>query len=252
VAQHAKLRLPLAGRHATIACAACHGPERRGLPPLAGPEVLGGTRVALFPGEIACVACHFDPHDGRFAAKGPRARPAGCAACHGPDAFRPSAVDVAAHGAYAFPLEGAHGATSCEACHKEVKTPRAASSLVLLRGEAAPMTFAVRDFKRCEACHQNVHGKQFAGRRDRGACASCHSALAFRPAMRFDHDRDAAFRLEGAHAKVACSRCHPARKDAAGRASVNYRPVPKDCKSCHGERIPGKRAASGSSQEVGS
>src|SRR4029077_15191045 len=34
VAQHATLRLKLEGRHAEVACAPCHGPDRKGLPPL--------------------------------------------------------------------------------------------------------------------------------------------------------------------------------------------------------------------------
>jgi hypothetical protein len=241
VAQHAKLRLPLLGRHSAITCAACHGPSRAGLPPLPGPETLGKAGVAILLKEIACEACHFDPHEGRFAAKGARPRPTGCVACHNADRFRPSTIDVAAHAKCGYPLEGAHGAAPCDTCHKELKTPRAASSLLLARGQAAAMPLSIKD-QRCEACHQNPHGTQFAVRRDKGACVACHSALTFRPAIRFDHNRDAAYPLEGAHAKVACNRCHPAKKDAAGRAMVIYRPVPKDCKSCHGERIPGKRA----------
>src|SRR5207245_2615841 len=108
-------------------------------------------------------ACHADPHGGRLTAKGGRARQAACAACHGTESFRPSTVDVATHAAYAFPLEGAHGAVPCDGCHKEIKESRAGSSLLLLRGGAAPVTFAIKD-RRCEACHQNPHGTQFASR----------------------------------------------------------------------------------------
>jgi len=249
VAQHARLRLPLEGAHAKIACAACHGPDRPGLPALPGEGALGPARVAIVPREVACEACHFDPHAGKLAGKGRRPGKAGCLACHGTDSFRPSTMDVAAHSATPFPLEGGHGAIPCAACHAEIKSPSAASSLLLKHAPRPPMTFAVQGFQRCEACHQGPHGNQFAKRPDRGACASCHTTLAFKPASRFDHGRDAGFSLEGAHARVACARCHPARKDAAGRSFVLYRPVPKDCKSCHGERVPAQRSAAGPARE---
>jgi hypothetical protein len=231
-AQHARLRLPLAGRHAEIPCAACHGPERRGLPALPGSSILGKAGVSLLLKELACEACHFDPHAGRFAARGARPRRAGCLACHGVDRFRPSTMDVAAHATCAYALDGAHGAVACDACHEELQRPRAPSSLLLTGARRAAMPLAVRD-QRCEACHRNPHGTQFAARGDKGVCASCHGTATFRPAVLFDHARDAGYPLDGAHARVACSGCHPARKDAAGRAAVIYRPVPRACKSCH-------------------
>ena len=70
--------------------------------------------------EVDCAACHADPHQGRFAARGARPAPAGCLACHGTRAFRPSTATVAAHAQFGFPLEGGHRATPCSACHKEL------------------------------------------------------------------------------------------------------------------------------------
>jgi len=236
---HAKLKLGLAGKHNSIPCAACHGPTRKGLPPLPGPEAPGKAGVAVVLKDPSCVACHFDPHEGRFAPQGARPQKAGCVTCHNFRTFHPSTVDVAIHRSFGYPLDGAHRATPCDTCHAEVKAPPVRSSLVLDRGQTAPMLFTMKD-SRCEACHQSPHGNQFARRRDRGACKSCHDEESFRPASRFDHTRDAVFSLEGAHARVACNLCHPARKDSAGRKMVVYQPIPKDCKSCHGERAPGK------------
>jgi hypothetical protein len=235
VKDHAPLRLPLAGKHAAVECAACHGPSRPGLSPLPGPETIGSARVLLALDEIDCVACHVDPHAGRFAAKGARAKAAGCAACHDLKGFRPSTIDLAQHRAFGYALEGAHRATPCDACHRESKSPAAASSLTLPARAIARMPFEVKD-QRCEACHADPHGGQFARRKDKGACAGCHNEEFFRPASRFDHGRDAGFTLDGAHARVACALCHKARKDAAGKMMVIYRPVPKECKACHGER----------------
>ena len=236
VADHARLRLPLDGAHAKVKCAACHGPERPGLPPLPGADRLGTARVALRPTEIACGDCHVDPHAGRFAARGARPRAAGCPACHSAERFRPALIGVAEHVSCGYPLEGAHRTVACDGCHAEIRGPRpVVSSLLLPRRTLPPMTFAVAD-RRCEACHRNPHGDQFARRKGGGACAACHNEAFFKPASRFDHARDAGFALDGAHARVPCSGCHPSRRDASGATRVVYRPVPRECKACHGEK----------------
>jgi hypothetical protein len=225
VAAHATLRLGLEGRHAVVACARCHGPDRKGLPPLPGTQVLGRAGVAFKLKEIECAACHVDPHDARY----PR-----CVDCHGLQQFRPSLVDIATHRRYKFPLEAAHGAVPCVACHRELEHPATTSSLTLVRWSLPPLLFAAPKGG-CEGCHANPHGGQFVKRVDRGACESCHGAATFRPATRFDHDRDAAFSLKGAHANVPCSRCHPSTRGADGKLRVTYRPVSAKCEACHGD-----------------
>jgi hypothetical protein len=241
--QHAKLSLPLDGRHGKIACAACHGPARNGLPPLAAAEKLGKAGVALVLGRQDCAACHFDAHSGRFGPGGAKPKPDGCPTCHNVAAFRPSIIDVAAHGGFAYPLDGAHRAVSCDACHVESKIAPgpARSSLALTHGPAPPMTFATKGTG-CEACHQNPHGDQFARRSKGGACATCHGEASWKPASKFDHDVDAAFSLKGAHARVPCAKCHASLKAPAGTPVVVYRPVPHACEDCHGKRIPGGAA----------
>ncbi len=232
---HASLRLPLEGRHAEIACSACHGPARKGLPPLPGSQVLGKAAVALKLKEIECVSCHVDPHEGRFAAAGLHPQPKGCPACHDTRTYRPSVIDAMAHQRYAFPLEGAHRAVPCLACHEEMKrTAPARSSLLLAVTRGATLTFAVTK-QSCQSCHQSPHGDQFAARKDGGACESCHGVDGFRPASRFNHDRDATFSLKGAHASVPCAKCHASRPDASGKPRAIYRPVSGKCESCHGD-----------------
>ncbi|HEU4401804.1 MAG TPA: cytochrome c3 family protein [Candidatus Polarisedimenticolia bacterium] len=241
IAEHARLKLPLQGRHASVPCAACHGPARQGLPPLPGRELLGRGGVALGLRETSCTDCHFDPHEGRFAARGERPKANGCVACHDTRAFRPSTVDVAIHRTFGLPLEGAHRAVPCQDCHRESKAAPSKSSLLLNRSEAVRLPFILKE-RTCEACHRSPHGNQFAQRRDRGGCAGCHNEDVFRPASRFDHARDAGFPLQGAHARVACARCHPSRRDAAGKPFITYRPAPRECKACHGPRPIGKLA----------
>jgi len=227
VATHATLRLRLEGRHAEIECRACHGPNRVGLPALPGIPVLGRAAVALSLQETECAACHVDPHGNRFSR---------CGDCHGVRTFRPSTIDVVGHQRYKLPLDGAHRAVPCIACHKEMQHPAATSSLVLVRWSFPRLQFAA-PANGCAGCHANPHGAQFAQRRDRGACESCHGVEGFRPAARFDHDRDAAFSLKGAHAHVPCNRCHPSSIAAGGNPVVTYRPVSGKCEACHDKTV---------------
>jgi hypothetical protein len=228
-AEHRALRLPLEGKHASIACRECHGPRHPGPPTDADREKFGSAAVNLHPA-FDCAACHADPHGGRFAAGGERPVAGGCLGCHAALAWVPSRLDGARHAALGFALEGAHRAVPCSGCHHELT----AAALPAANGPAPQRTLAFRDTRRrCAECHEGPHGNQFTGRPDGGACESCHDVDSFRPASRFVHDRDTSFKLSGAHARVACARCHPSRSDPAGRSRTIYRPTPRTCAECH-------------------
>jgi hypothetical protein len=118
-------------------------------------------------------------------------------------------------------------------CHTDLKSER---SRVTLRAKGAKVRYLpfVVPHDRCERCHLPYHGEQFAGRPDGGGCAGCHAVETFRRAIRFDHDRDAAFRLEGAHERLSCERCHPNEAAVDGTNRVVYAPLPHACRNCHG------------------
>jgi hypothetical protein len=111
-----------------------------------------------------------------------------------------------------------------------------ATSTLLLNSRAVPKLPFGEQRNTCAACHDTPHGNQFAVRKDRGECASCHGVDAFAPATRFDHNRDASFKLDGAHAKTACSACHSAARAATGASTVVYRGLSARCESCHSGR----------------
>jgi hypothetical protein len=246
VANHALLKLPLEGDHARAECAACHGPRRRDLPPLPELSGRGKAAVVLSPIDPSCVSCHVDPHGGRFAEGGARPHARGCLDCHSLDAFAPSSASVESHAAWGYPLEGAHRAVPCFACHQELRN--APPSIHLLRVEGSPRSLPFRiDGRRCADCHATPHGDQFAARADGGACETCHTVDAFRPASRFDHDRDTDFALLQGHAGVACARCHAVRGDASGKPVVIYRPTPRACRDCHVGRDAERLAPGGAS-----
>lgn len=230
LAAHQQTGYPLTGAHARAACESCHATGAT-----ATAATLGRARVPLHPEHGDCTSCHGDPHGGRFASGGAHAKAGGCLACHGAEHFSPSRVDAHAHDGFAFALRGAHRAVPCASCHRELANRSAAAGRGTLRGAVLASLEFQDDRRRCAECHTSPHGDQFANRRDHGACESCHDEDAFAPAAKFDHDRDSAFKLEGAHAKVPCASCHATVRDHGG-SRVAYRPLSTRCESCHETR----------------
>jgi len=239
-AQHALLELPLTGRHGEAKCAACHGPLREGLPSLPGAEQLGPAGVSLTLLDAGCETCHFDPHKGRFAADGPRATSGDCLGCHDVLRFRPAAVDVEVHQSFGYPLLGGHRAVPCVECHAELKNQPARIHLLEVQGTARDLSFST-EHETCLACHKASHGDQFKHRSDGGACEGCHTLDSFRPAPRFDHERDARFALQPAHRDLPCAQCHPSQDIRTGGREMIFRPLPRRCRDCHGKNVPDKR-----------
>jgi hypothetical protein len=234
-ARHARLRLPLEGRHAAVACSACHAAAPRGLPIRANRASLGSAGLALALPSTTCASCHLDSHAGRYENGGRWPTTASCAGCHGTTAFRPTTLAAAGHERFGLALEKAHAATPCVGCHQELRARPAASTLLLaaagvLRFPERPNLDRATD---CAACHASPHGDQFRARQQGATCESCHDVDVFAPAGRFDHDRDAAFPLRGAHERVACAACH-GTETGGGVTRVRYRPTASRCESCHG------------------
>jgi len=199
--EHQKTAYPLAGAHLAVACDACH----RRAP--------GQPTASYRQPHARCLDCHKDPHRGetdRYA------KERSCEACHQVDSWRKVGF---AHDATRFPLTGGHLKAACSACHKKVDvgTPRERMQLANL-----PLT--------CDACHRDVHAAQFAVS-GVTRCERCHTSDSWK-AARFDHNRDASYALDGAHARVACSGCHPAEQ-REGRRVVRYKPLASGCRDCH-------------------
>lgn len=232
--EHQTTALPLDGRHAEIDCRACHGADRKGLPPPPDVARLGRAGFAFRGLGPGCASCHVDPHGGRLAGAGSRPGPKGCLGCHTATAFAPAMVGPESHETFRFPLAGAHRAVACASCHDDLRSPPVhpgRSTLIEAAGRFPILSFEAP--ATCAACHRTVHGAQFDRRPDGGRCDACHGEAAFVPAVRFDHDRDAAFPLQGAHQRVACEGCHRRDPAAGGTAGVIYRPVPSRCDDCH-------------------
>jgi hypothetical protein len=199
--EHQKSAYPLAGSHLAVACDACH---RR-----PSGQKTAGYRLTY----ARCTDCHKDPHKGETDKYAPKA---GCETCHRVDSWRKVVFE---HEATRFPLAGGHVKAACGACHKKTDVGTARERT---RFTGLPLV--------CESCHRDVHAGQFVVA---GAtrCERCHGIDAWK-ADRFDHNRDASYRLDGAHAKVACAKCHKPEK-REGRPVARYKPLASNCRDCH-------------------
>jgi hypothetical protein len=263
---HGKSKFPLSGAHKSLACASCHPNQQwKGLRfsrcsdchvdphrPSFGNDCRSCHKETSwktskfnhdqtrFPlrgkhSALACVQCHpngeksrkiafancsdchrQDPHQGQFGNE--------CQACHVVEGFEKAAFN---HAGTRFPLTGKHVALSCQKCHPQKAGDKAAVY--------KPLSTA------CGDCHADVHLKQFSKN-----CDACHTTRGFSgAALKFNHQTDSFFTLQGKHASLACQKCHKKTRatfpSGPGEA-VLYKPLAKECVSCHGDHHQGQLA----------
>jgi hypothetical protein len=231
VADHENLRFPLWGAHADAECRHCHPRRSSGE---TAPR-LGSAGVPLHFDSFECVACHVEPHGETLGR-----RDEDCLRCHTASGFTPSLVDLAMHDRFEYALDGSHRAVACFDCHGALKEKRPRSTLMDAARLWPVLSFRVAD-RTCAGCHADPHGGQFEEGRKGAACSGCHTTETFRPAVAFDHDRDARFRLQGAHARVACEKCHDRQMWTDDRERVVYRPLDFRCEDCHSPGTVGEK-----------
>lgn len=207
----------LTGGHVAVPCGDCHQQSKNFKPK--------PTEVYHWK-TLACTSCHADPHQGRFQKlmqqAGLNGKPLECEACHSAASW--SELSRFDHSKTGFPLSGAHQTTRCIGCHK---SPNSTAALINANFKTAPT--------KCEACHADIHGTQFA-KAGVTSCALCHDSTRWKPSL-FDHDKETAFALQGAHRDVRCEACHKLIQPVNGKAVLFYRPTPKDCSACHGSDV---------------
>jgi len=214
---HAKTDYPLRGAHLAIACDECHRPAS-GAAAGVRRASLPGERAAVVPLRLAatrCSDCHRDPHRGETAAV---AAANACETCHRVESWREVGFD---HAKTRYPLSGGHAQVACARCH--TRAARTEPARLAFKGAA----------RECAACHNDPHDAQFAASAGgRTACERCHATDSLQT-VRFSHDRDSRYRLDGAHARLACVACHKP-EPRGGKRVVRYKPLPLTCAGCHG------------------
>lgn len=214
IARHQETRFPLSGAHLPVPCSECHRAASPSLP------------VAYRIEDRSCTGCHVDPHRGQFrelmARPNAAGNPSGCEACHTNKSWRD--VSRFDHSATRFQLSGAHRAVACVDCHRP---PNLETSMRNVNFNAAP--------SRCEDCHADIHGGQFAAEGKQPTCAECHNTAKWKPSL-FDHDKRTTFALKGGHEGVRCAACHANVRVVQGREVLFYKPTPRQCAACHADR----------------
>lgn len=188
---HARSSFPLEGSHLAIPCLACHFK----------------TDKWVFEGlGTDCKACHDDVHkedlDQKYRVE------KSCKFCHNAESWQLIEFD---HKETGWPLDGAHEATLCGACHKTNNSTR----LKLYTHE-------------CQNCHKSIHGDQFE-ENGQTTCAECHQSISWLPSI-FNH-ATTDFPLVGKHKEISCNDCHKTITN-----DIRIYSIPKhDCKDCHSQ-----------------
>ena len=208
---HEKSSFPLKGAHRAVPCIFCHKKLYRGTPQ---------ETVQLKFNSSSCQACHKDPHGGevdKYLVKiSNRTNKNGCQYCHNVADWAQVTFE---HSLTYFKLVGRHEQVPCLQCHK-------ATNRRIIRFK--PVS------KKCENCHEDAHRGQFGQKNGQIFCDRCHTPESW-SAKKFDHSRDARFKLTGAHQSVPCNQCH--FKEREGEIEfVRYKPIDTTCKACHADR----------------
>ena len=142
--------------------------------------------------EKSCLACHDDAFHGRLDEN--------CEKCHHFDAFKPSTFKHKEND-----LATLHEEVACNSCH--------------LNGHFRGLN------QDCRACHKDEHKGQLAQN-----CEQCHKVTRFSD-LKFDHNQQAAFKLEKQHLAVLCEDCH---------ANQLYERPSTACNECHADEHKGQ------------
>lgn len=198
---HSLTDYPLEGMHATVDCKECHK-----------------ERYTVAIDFSVCKNCHDDYHEGEFADPPPSPD---CAECHTVQGFEYTLFGLEEHQQTGFPLEGAHIATPCFACH-------------LQEGDEK-WRFTSLGTK-CVNCHEDIHKDNISAKYyPEQKCDQCHVSESW-TAITFDH-QETGWPLNGRHLETACSDCHFRESEEGGTIQV-FAGLSTTCTECH-ENIHG-------------
>ena len=193
---HSLTDFALEGKHIGVDCKECHSSKY--------------TDPIDFS---ACKNCHEDYHNGDFVENG---FSPDCNECHSLEkGFDYTLFTLEKHQETDFPLEGAHLATPCFACHMNEEH------------------WSFKDMgERCVDCHDNIH-KDFIDEKyfPNQDCQACHVTDNW-TSIDFDH-KETEWLLEGEHAKQDCRACHSENPEASFTKTQKFKNILNECFSCH-------------------
>jgi hypothetical protein len=198
---HSKTNFKLEDKHQVVACKLCHK-----------------TALTDPVKHERCADCHADYHNSQFTKEGVTPD---CSSCHSTTGFKGSSYTIEKHATGNFPLEGAHVATPCFACH--LKTEK----------------WNFREIGiRCNDCHPDIHSTYIDPKYYPASnCKICHSAETWK-SVTFDHSTTG-YVLAGAHTKQSCRACH-FNTDTEGKTTQKFSELTANCLECHQDKHAGQ------------
>lgn len=196
---HSVTDYPLQGQHLEVDCKQCH--KKRFSTPI---------------NFTTCNSCHKDYHQGDFTKQ--NGTSPDCVKCHSLEkGFDYSLYTLEQHQTTTFPLEGAHNATPCFACHVDEKEERWKFSEL---GTS------------CTECHQDFHqgyiSKKYYPTKK---CETCHVNDSWR-SVTFNHSLTE-WPLTGKHKSVDCRNCHFEISGKNKLTTQKFKGLQTKCTECH-------------------
>lgn len=191
---------PLEGLHKKVDCKKCHDSGKY-------------TEKIEFK---SCNNCHDDYHQGEFTTDN---NTPDCKTCHSvKQGFDTSLFTLEEHQKTEFPLNGAHAATPCFACHLDEK-------------DNDRWTFKNKETA-CVTCHNDIHKNYISSQfyPDK-KCETCHSNDAWSD-VNFDHSKTD-WPLEGKHLETDCRNCHFSKADSDNKTIQKFANLDTNCSTCH-------------------
>jgi hypothetical protein len=195
IEEHKKSKFPLMGAHLAIPCQSCHYKNND-----------WKFRLA----NIECSGCHNNPHGSEISEKYLNNS---CSSCHQTINWNTIYFD---HNKTEFKLIGRHKEISCGSCHITGAGEERIHRFNSLTGN-------------CTECHKDIHFEQFT-EGEKANCERCHTFNNWEPEL-FTHSQTG-FKLEGAHSKIECSRCHRTIEEG-GNKYIQYKIRDFKCATCH-------------------
>jgi hypothetical protein len=128
------------------------------------------------------------------------------------------------HSKTGYVLKGKHEKLHCHECHKENR-----SKMAVRKGDLHYLAGLATS---CSSCHQKDDPHHFDGKWASKDCDSCHSMNTWKKEIRFDHDKDTSYALEGKHQQVKCLDCHKNKETKTFKYEF-HELKGKQCLSCH-------------------
>lgn len=217
-------------KHAEIKCIECHKQK---------PEVEAqGLRSFKFQGlKKDCTFCHKDIHMyGNIKPAKFRYKIGECLSCHNETAWKQT-HDFDHNINTNYPIIGKHEGVKCEKCHV------VASNNPNVRVYRYP---TLKE-KTCELCHKNPHLDAPNPRTFAGKCSNCHNEFGWnvfkKAGMKFDHNTQTRFKIDGSHSSLKCNDCHMVGKKQVYRFANKGKEFCIDChKNVHDKQFNRKFA----------